>query len=125
MDELRFRDIFLKVTDSKSPWFWANGQCYIYAMVFHQLVGGRLVSYLTHNNTQGHAFIEKNGKFFDSEYPDGVENWKHLKPYLKRASDKKITKHKNLSTFEEIWLTPEDVFLVNDICEKIRNTNEI
>jgi len=120
MDLRRFRDVFLKVTESKSPWIWANGQCYIYAMVFYEVVGGRLVSYLTHNNTQGHAFIENNGKFFDSEYPEGIENWKKLKPYLKRSSSKKITIHESKDSFVNIWLKEEDLNLVNQISEKIR-----
>lgn len=117
---MRFRDVFLKVTESNSPWIWANGPCYIYAMVFYEVLGGRLVSYLTHKNTQGHAFVEKNGKFFDSEYPEGLENWKKLKPYLKRSSSKKITVHESKDSFTNIWLKEEDLVLINQISEKIR-----
>lgn len=102
-----FHEKFLKATKSKSAIWWANGQCYVYAYCFLSIVGGRAVSYQT-KDLSGHIFIRYNNRFFDAEsvHMDGdigVENWKHLQPYLQRARSKSVKNHRSLSSIVKHW----------------------
>ena len=117
MTPAQFQDIFLKITGSVSGTRWAHGKCFMYAYCFTEVVGGTPFSYLTRKNS-GHCFISYEGKFWDAESYDGKSSWKDLQPWLKRASNKLVTKHRSTHVLKNVWkMSPEQV----KECEKIIN----
>lgn len=58
-----------------------SGDCFNWAYITHCIYGGRLCSF--YNHAIAHAFILINGKYYDAEALNGVNNWKRL-PYFKR-----------------------------------------
>jgi len=55
-----------------------KGYCFNWAMLAYRTYGGKLC---TVTNYSGHAFIKLKGKYYDSETPKGVKNWRLLKAY--------------------------------------------
>lgn len=101
-----FHDLFLKASKSPSGWYWAHGGCYLYAFCFLRLVGGQAQSYLTHrkiHKAYGHCFIKFNGKFYDSESPEGLDSWKKLQSYMIRAQQNKVVKHGSTRGIVKTW----------------------
>ena len=89
MDLSDITDIFLKTKNLKLPKDINRGNCYRWAYVAYMLYGGDLISV---ERFGAHAFIKIGNKYYDSESPQGVEDWKHLpfftKPSAVDVSDK-------------------------------------
>lgn len=125
-----FHEKFLKVTKSKSASWWANGQCYVYVYCFLSVVGGKGISYQT-KDLSGHIFIRYKNKYFDAELVHshgdvGLENWKHLQPYLIRAQSRLVRKHRSLSSIVKLWgMREETVSYCEDVIAAILKSTKI
>ena len=53
-----------------------GGDCYWWALVFVELIGGVLYTY---GHQGGHAFVKFDGRWYDAESPNGVLRWQELK----------------------------------------------
>lgn len=75
MDAKKITQTFLSECGLNRPGDINWGFCYYWAYVAYKLFGGELV---TVDYYGGHAFIKVNGLYYDSETPEGVENWSNL-----------------------------------------------
>lgn len=115
MSPEEFLASFLIVTNSSTGWKWANGQCFMYAYCFTEIMGGKAMSY-TNKEKTGHCFIYYKGKYYDSEcYAGGQNKWKHLQPYLVRVPNKVMRHNSSLGVSRKWKMLPEQI----EECEKI------
>lgn len=75
MNAKKITQAFLSLCRLKKPADINDGLCYYWAYVAYKLFGGSLI---TVDSWGGHAFIKVNDLYYDSETPDGVEDWSKL-----------------------------------------------
>lgn len=85
------------------------GDCYRWSFLAHRLHGGQLISVTITENNTSHAFLKIGDKYYDSETPQGIKNWRRL-PYFDRTRDwyssrltYKIKEHCSRISFRRYW----------------------
>ena len=66
--------------DGRHPFDINQGTCYNFAAKVVALASGEVIE----NEFYNHAFILHEGKYYDAEEPEGVEEWEQL-PFIQRA----------------------------------------
>jgi len=69
-----------------TPEMCNNGFCDLFAYKFREEYPGAEIwnTYWSVGMTMGHVWVKYQGKYYDAEVPNGVEDWKDL-PYIQRV----------------------------------------
>lgn len=81
----------------KSPSDINEGECFIWAYLAHLIFKDVEIWYMN-----AHAFVRYRGKFYDSERPNGVAEWKYL-PATKHGHTE--ARRRKVDTFKRYWAT--------------------
>lgn len=87
-----FNKLFLEILNQKSKTptkymtIYSHGLCFYYAYVVTQVFENvTAYSYINRKFMNGHCFLKINNKYYDSENPEGVSDYKDLQKFLKRV----------------------------------------
>lgn len=95
-----------------------NGDCHRWSVLANKLYGGNLVTvdvYISWDEDMSftrdcsHSFLKLNNKYYDSESPDGVDNWKNLRFFESYEAETyhehmyEVTLHKTLKSHDKVW----------------------
>jgi hypothetical protein len=73
------------------------GECFVWAYLCHQTFYR-----VELHSTFCHAFVKRDGKYFDSERPDGVLSWKELPTIVRERECDPAIRMSN-DTFRHFW----------------------
>jgi len=78
-----------------------EGECFIWALLFYQNYGGSLY---TVRYWGGHAFVLHQNKYYDSESPRGIKDWRRLKSFkYKKNIPEGYASKMSLAKFLKYW----------------------
>jgi hypothetical protein len=117
------------------------GDCFRWAMLAYKLYGGQLISVtlMVENSWEGypgqlvsdgsHAFIKLDDKYYDSESPEGVNDWQELK-YFSRLDvsmydnwEYEVRWHPSIRSFQRFWYTTSNISKADQkLYRKLRTT---
>lgn len=112
----------------EDPWFDVQepleineGDCFRWAYVAYLIYGGTLVSF--ENKWLAHAFIKIDGKYYDSESPDGVNDWRELMFFKEHPTRIRVTLPIEMEErkFADFWHFKPEIELPN----VLKRTKEI
>lgn len=98
-----------------------DGNCFRWAYIAQSLYGGQIYSFI--NDWLMHVFIKIDGKFYDAERPQGVEDWRQL-PFFEcpKYVGKDLPQELDHDQLKQIWFDPKkdsSVPKVKKIVEKM------
>jgi hypothetical protein len=115
-----FNEVFLKhaeplmeITGSITEAELFNNLCFYWAYVYFRVYGGQLMSYMMKKGSMekvfnpddwlNHAFVEKDGKYYDARHTTGVEHASLLYPDGFKFSDYQLRTYDTVDEFGESW----------------------
>ncbi|MHC4213920.1 MAG: hypothetical protein ACYSWP_11160 [Planctomycetota bacterium] len=97
----KITEIFMSNLYIDEPADINRGWCYYWAYIVYKFFGGILITVKEHGG--GHAFVEIDGLYYDSETPNGVDCWSSLPFFRHFDLDIDVAEEQVPETFIDYW----------------------